>query len=80
MVWLQDCSPVDADYFHSADGAGFPLAGCTYQLLDRDGNPTGRPTDTSCPRVRAANGERFCLRGCDIAHFLNRIGWPGGVP
>lgn len=75
-----DREPPSAEsYFHTATGAGFPLAGCTYQLLDIYGDPTGRREDARCLRVTAANGVCFRLRHADIGRFLDLVGWIGGA-
>lgn len=63
--------------FHTSDGGGFAVAGCTYQMFDPNGNPTGRLSDASSLHIVSINGQHFLLSGLDMARFLYAIGWQG---
>jgi len=64
-----------ATYFHAWPGLGFPLVGCSYHLIDGDGNPCATACTATIVRVTAANGDRFVLRDrSDIQRFLVAIG------
>jgi len=64
-----------ATYFHAWPGLGFPLVGCSYHLIDGDGNPCETASKATIVRVTAANGDRFVLRDrSDIQRFLVAVG------
>ena len=64
-----------ATYFHAWPGLGFPLVGCSYHLIDGDGNPCATACTATIVRVVAANGDRFVLRElADMRRFLAAVG------
>jgi len=64
-----------ATYFHAWPGLGFSLAGCSYHLIEGNGNPCENARSATIVRVVAANGDRFVLRDrSDIQRFLVAVG------
>ncbi|MFV9505478.1 MAG: hypothetical protein AB4911_13060 [Oscillochloridaceae bacterium umkhey_bin13] len=69
-------APLTTTLFHCRTG-GFPLARCSYALLDADGNATNEHDRVAIVRVTAISGERFRLRDrAEIQRFLRAIGRP----
>ncbi len=66
--------------FHTSDGGGFSVAGCTYQLFDPNSNPTRRLSDASRLHIVSVNGQHVLLSGLDMARFLDAIDWQGAAP
>ena len=66
-------SPVT--FFHARAGVGFPVANCTYFMLDLSGNETGQLDRTRSVRVHTERGVRVILRDpADICAFLITVG------
>jgi hypothetical protein len=77
MPQLLDAPPAAVTLFHCRTG-GFPLTGCSYTLLDADGNDVADLAQVTIVRVTARTGERFRLRDpADIRRFLVAVGRNG---